>query len=450
MKILRMSRGFMEKPLQLWIIFTMYLLVASCHSKQQTISEHKPSPQEIYISEAHQVASGNDVKDAFQTIIALNKETRDNHILLNEIPAPPFKEEQRAKSFMQMMKQAGADSVWMDSIGNVLALRTGVGRKGIVVVDGHLDTVFPEGTDVVVKHRGDTLYAPGISDNARSLSMMLTLMKVLNTHQIRTASDILFVGSVGEEGEGDLRGVKYLFEQMPHISSFISIDIGGMGNITHQAAGSLRYKITFHGPGGHSWGDFGIVSPHFAMVHALSDWDIRVADYIKGVKEKTTYSVGVVGGGTSVNSIPFESWVRVDIRSEKEEHLHKMDGMLQSAIRAAVATTNAAKKKGADLQVSIDKIGDRPAGLTESTSPLVQRAMATAAYFGIKYDLRTSSTNSNLPMSLGVPAVTLGQGGKSGGIHSLDEWWLDENGDLAIQYVLLTLMAQAGYVSFSL
>lgn len=181
------------------------------------------------------------------------------------------------------------------------------------------------------------------------------------------------------------------------------------------------------------------------MSHVLSNWDNNAADYVSKVKEKTTYSVGVVGGGTSVNSIPFESWATVDMRSEKVEHLHMLNDMLQSSIERAIVMMNANKTAGKDLTVHLEKIGDRPPGLTDYSSSLVQRAIAATEYFNKKYDLRASSTNSNLPMSLDIPAITMGQGGKSGGIHSLNEWWLDEEGDKAIQHILLVLLAECGY-----
>lgn len=250
----KVSIAFLKNTTKTAWFFGVVILVFSCYRDKKNV-DNTVIISEIYTTEIANIASSKRVVSAFQSIEAMNSETCKNHIVLNEIPAPPFKEHQRAKQFMQMMKQAGADSVWMDAIGNVLVLRKGTKQEEIVVLDAHLDTVFPEGTDVMVKHKGDTLYAPGISDNARSLAMMLTLLKVLDLHDIRTTSDILFVGSVGEEGEGDLRGVKYLCENIPDITSFISIDIGEMGGITHQAIGSLRYKITFQGPGGaFSWG----------------------------------------------------------------------------------------------------------------------------------------------------------------------------------------------------
>lgn len=426
------------------LFFLGIVTLFACHERSH-INEERVVLDKVYINEIENIASKEEVQLAFAFIEKMENTTKENQILLNEIPAPPFKEEKRAEQFMKMLKQAGVDSVWMDSIGNVLALRKGTVSKGTVVLDGHLDTVFPEETDVSVKHKGDTLYAPGISDNARSLAMILTIVKALDRYDIRTAADILFVGSVGEEGEGDLRGVKYLCRQMPNITSFISIDIGDIGRITHQAAGSLRYKITFEGPGGHSWGNFGIASPHFALARSLSDWEMQAAEYVKKIEERTTYNIGVIGGGTSVNSIPFESWATIDIRSKTVEHINQLESMLRSAIDKSIKLSNIQKKSGSSLTVRLDKIGDRPAGLTDPDTHIVQRAMAATVYFGEMYNLRTASTNSNFPMSLGIPSITMGQGGKRGGVHTLDEWWVGDRNGKAVQRVLLTLLGEAGY-----
>src|SRR5690554_5892125 len=274
--------------------------------------------------------------------------------------------------------------------------------------------------------------------------MLITMLKALDTHDIRTSSDLLFVGTVGEEGEGDLRGVKYLFEDPSDIRSFISIDIGNLGVITHQAIGSLRYKVAFQGPGGHSFGDFGTVSPHFAMAGALSDWQTQANDYVDGLSDRATYSVGILGGGTSVNSIPYESWATIDTRAEKTEHLQELGDRLVASLERSVQTANQRKTKGDDLEVVVDTIGTRPPGLTPVDSPLVQRALAALEIMEQPAVLRASSTNSNIPMAYGMPAITLGQGGKGGGAHSLDEWWVDEEGDKAIKYALLVVLGEAG------
>lgn len=397
-----------------------------------------------YRDEISRLAEHPTVKEAFAAIESLNGETTRNHITLTEIPAPPFKEEVRARRFADMLEQAGADSIWIDGAGNVLALRKGSDRSKTVVIEGHLDTVFPEGTDVTVKFRGDTLFAPGVGDDTRGLAMLLTLLKSMSQTQLTTPADILFVGTVGEEGEGDLRGVKHLLAHGPQIASYLAVDGGGIGRITNQGIGSYRYRITFNGPGGHSYGAFGIVNPHFALANALSNWEKSAREFVANADAKTTYSVGVIGGGTSVNSIPYASWAIIDMRSEGAEQLDQIDKLLKDAIAESVASTNQAKAAGELLTVDIELIGNRPTGIADPGSPLVQRAMATAMHFGEKPSLSASSTNSNAPLAVGIPAVTIGRGGKGGGGHSLNEWWLDENGDQAIQYALLLLLAETG------
>lgn len=399
-----------------------------------------------YVNEIAHLAEHPQVKSTFETIVALHEETLSNHILLTEIPAPPFKEEVRAAKFAEMLRGVGADSVWIDEEGNVLALRKGTERSKTVVIEGHLDTVFPEGTDVTVKHKGDTLYAPGIADDTRALAVVITLLKAMNENDIKTKADVLFVGTVGEEGEGDLRGVKYLFERGPKIDSYIAIDGGNIGRMTNQGVGSHRYRITFKGPGGHSYGAFGIVNPHVAMAKAIAEWSEKASAYIEGVNVKTTYSASVVGGGTSVNSIPYESWILADIRSENAKELEDVDKLLQEALQNALKAVNEGKKSGDDLTLDVELIGDRPTGSASVELPLLQRAIASAMYFGHEnVSLSASSTNSNIPFSLGVPAITVGRGGVSGGGHSLTEWWLDDGkADQAIQYNLLLLLAEAG------
>ena len=396
-----------------------------------------------YLNEMNELAARHDVKRCFDTIDSLHLVTRLLHIQLNEIPAPPFHERERAKEFARLLGLSGADSVWIDSIGNVKALRKGTTGGDIVVIDAHLDTVFPEGTDVSVTQRGDTLFAPGISDNSRSLAMLLTLLKSIDQHKIRTSADLLFVGTVGEEGEGDLRGVKYLFREPSPIRAFISIDIGDLGGITHQGIGSLRYRVSFKGPGGHSFGDFGIVSPHFSLATALSTWEKAAAKYVDALADKATFSAGVIGGGTSVNSIPYESWVTLDTRAERADYLQRLGDLLQISINQSVQLANAGKKKGVDLQVEVDTIGNRPTGITSAQTPLVQRALAASERLGYPPRLRAASTNSNVPMSHGIPAITIGQGGKRGGVHTLSEWWLDEEADAAIKYALLIILSEA-------
>src|SRR5690606_36883340 len=234
------------------------------------------------------------------------------------IPAPPFKERARAEAYLGMLRDAGLRDVEMDPEGNVMGVRPGTGRGGMLAVLAHLDTVFPEGTDVRVRREGDRLFAPGVGDDTRGLAMLLTIIRAMDAATIRTRDDILFVGNVGEEGEGDLRGVKYLLQQGRYrgrITPLITVDGSDQAQIVTGALGSRRYRVRFTGPGGHSYGAFGLVSPAFAMGNAMT----RLAATPVPAYPRTTFNVGVVGGGTSVNSIPTEVFMTVDLRSESPE-----------------------------------------------------------------------------------------------------------------------------------
>ncbi|MEJ1222377.1 M20/M25/M40 family metallo-hydrolase [Sediminicola sp. 1XM1-17] len=385
------------------------------------------------------------IQQAFSIIDELEPVTHKNLVELTEIPAPPFMEHKRAERFSEMLREAGADTVWIDEVGNVLALRKGKDSNKTVALDAHLDTVFPEETDVVVKMVGDTLYAPGVGDDTRGLAMVLTVLKAMNSAKIKTTSDVLLVGTVGEEGLGDLRGVKHLFKKNePKIDSWIAIDGGELGRINNQALGSYRYKITFKGPGGHSWGAFGLANPHHAAGRAVAYFDDAARTYTAS-GPKTSYNIGRIGGGTSINSIPFESWMEVDMRSVSPTRLNEIEEILISQTNKALEDYNNMVDKGPKLTVAIEKIGDRPSGELSPELPLIQRAMAVTKAFKTEPFLTRGSTDSNIPISLGIPAVTIGRGGKAGGAHSLGEWWLnDETGPESIKLALLILVAEAG------
>ena len=401
-----------------------------------------------YMKEIDQLAKNKQIQVAFQSILAQNKRNREELIMLTEIPAPPFIEYKRAVRFALMLKEAGADSVWTDKVGNVIALRKGKKGKGRVGFDAHLDTVFPKETDVKVKIKGDTLFAPGIGDDTRGLVMVASVLRAMEVAKIETQSDILFIGSVGEEGLGDLRGVKHLFsDQSPHLDSWISIDGGDIGRISTMGLGSNRYRITFRGPGGHSWGAFGLANPQHALGSAIHYFS-KSADKFTRTGARTSYNVGRIGGGTSVNSIAFESWMEVDMRSEFPGNLSQVDSILKASVQQALQEHNAMKRIGPALTVDIVKIGDRPSGELAETLPLIQRTMAAATYFGISPKVSRGSTNSNIPISRGIPAVTIGRGGKAGNAHALNEWWYDDQESYkAIQLALLTLIGEAGIIT---
>jgi acetylornithine deacetylase/succinyl-diaminopimelate desuccinylase-like protein len=385
------------------------------------------------------------VREAFRVVEESDARTMAELVELTEIPAPPFGEERRGRRFLEMLRETGVDTAWVDAEGNVLALRRGSGDGPALALTGHLDTVFPEGTDVAVQVRGDTLYAPGISDDTRGLVTVLAVLRALNAAEIRTRGDLLLVGTVGEEGLGDLRGVKHLFRtDGPRIDAFISVDGTSPDRITHQALGSYRYRITFQGPGGHSWGAFGLANPAHALGRAVRHFDERAAPYAATAAARTSYSVGRIGGGTSVNSIPFEAWMEVDMRSESPAALDEIDAILLGAVTDGLAEENAARLRGDSLRVEVERIGTRPSGSIAEDSPLVQRAVAATRALGRLPSLGRSSTDSNIPISMGVPAVTLGGGGGGGNAHSLDEWYLNVNGPVGIQRILLVTLAQVG------
>jgi acetylornithine deacetylase/succinyl-diaminopimelate desuccinylase-like protein len=364
-------------------------------------------------------------------------------ITLTEIPAPPFKEAARAAAFLQMLRASGLSDVEADAEGNVMGVRRGTDRTMLAVL-AHLDTVFPEGTDVHVKRDGTKLRAPGVGDDTRGLALMLTLIRAMDAAHLQTPHDILFVGNVGEEGEGDLRGAKYLLlkgKYKDRIKSFISIDGGDQGNITNGALGSKRYRVTFKGPGGHSYGAFGIVSPAFAMGEAIA----KFSRITVPADPKTTFNVGVVNGGTSVNSIPTEMSMDIDMRSESPDALNKLVADFQAVVRDAVAQENATRStKEGKVEADVKLIGDRPSGQTPVNSRLVQSATAVLKSFGLTPRYGISSTDSNIPISLGIPAITIGRG-PSERSHALDEWTDVEKTSAvkAAQVALVILLAAA-------
>lgn len=368
-------------------------------------------------------------------------------IELNEIPAPPFKETERARAFAQMLRDSGMANVEIDPEGNVLALRKGVGSGPMIAVAAHLDTVFPEGTDVRVKRQGNRLIAPGIGDNTRSLAVILGIIRALDNAKVQTVGDILFVGDVGEEGAGDLRGMRYLFQKGPYrdrIRMFVSLDGAGSGHdIVTGALGSRRYHVVFRGPGGHSYGAFGLVNPAYALAKAMD----RLSKISVPVVPRTTYNVGLVGGGTSVNSIPNESWMDVDLRSELPQQLNKLSDEFMKQMRAAADEENRARSTNqGKIEVDVKVIGERPSGTTATDSTIVRLAAAAANKFGISPAYSVGSTDANIPISLGIPAITLDSGGTGGRAHALDEWIdVEKNSSVrGINLVMTTLLALSG------
>jgi acetylornithine deacetylase/succinyl-diaminopimelate desuccinylase-like protein len=367
-------------------------------------------------------------------------------IALTEIPAPPFKEQARAKAYLEMLRQQGLSDVEIDGAGNAMGVRKGTGTGPMVAVVAHLDTVFPEGTDVKVRRQGTRLAAPGIGDNTRGLALMLAVVRAMQAGSFQTTSDVLFVGNVGEEGEGDLRGVKFLLREGKYkdrIRQFIAIDGGAQSDITLGGVGSLRYRVAFKGPGGHSYGAFGLVNPAFAMGSAIA----RFSRLHVPVEPKTTFNIGVVRGGTSINSIPSEVSMDVDMRSESCGELKKLNEAFLALVKQAVDEENGARStREGKIDADPKPIGDRPCGETPLTSPLVQTTAAVVKAFGLTPGYSISSTDSNVPMNMGIPAVTIGRGGPGGRAHAPDEWTdVERKGSVeAVKVAMTVILAVAG------
>jgi acetylornithine deacetylase/succinyl-diaminopimelate desuccinylase-like protein len=347
-------------------------------------------------------------------------------IKLTEIPSPPFGEGPRAKAYLEMLKDAGLEGVEMDPEGNVMGLWRGKsgGAVPLLAVASHLDTVFPEGTDVHVKRAGTRLVAPGIGDDTRGLAFLLAMIRAMRDAKVQTSGDVLFIGNVGEEGPGDLRGVRYLFTKSPwkdRIKRFITVDGSNLDIVTNSGLGSLRYKVTFKGPGGHSWGAFGTVSPAFAMGEAIA----RLGQLKVPKSPKVSYNVGIVSGGTSVNSIPFETAMEIDMRAIDPAALKDIDAKFKQIVAAAVETENTTRSTAnGKITADIKLIGDRPSGTLSPDSPVLRQISATLGVFDKVPVWETNSTDANIPISLGIPAFAISRnsGNKGGRSHSLDEW----------------------------
>jgi len=370
------------------------------------------------------VAAGAPYKALVAQLDAEHDRIVQDIVTLVEIPAPPFKEAERAKAYRDMLVAAGLENVETDEEGNVMGLYRGTGAPGrpLIVLAAHLDTVFPEGTPVKVRREGNRLYAPGIGDDTRGLAVILAYARTMKAQKIRPKSDILFVGNVGEEGPGDLRGVRYLLTKGKYagkVKAFLSMDGTDAQRIVNGGVGSKRYRVTYRGPGGHSYGAFGLVNPMVAMSRTVTElYTIPVP-----ATPKTTYSASVTGGGTSVNSIPNEVFMEFDMRSVSPDELARVETRFIAIVGESVAAENAARStREGQIVADIKPIGDRPAGGTADDTPITRIAVAAVRAKGLKPDLGASSTDANLPMSLSIPALTIGSGGTGGRAHSLDEW----------------------------
>lgn len=384
------------------------------------------------------------VRRAFQFFESRADEITEEHVRICSIPAPPFGEAERAEYLRARFIEDGLSEAYLDDEGNCVALRRGANASPVLAVSAHLDTVFPAGTDSTVRREQGKLFAPGIADDGCGLVALVALVRALRASAIETEGSLLFVGTVGEEGEGDLRGVRHLFtrgEWAGKIDAFISFDGPGMERITHAALGSRRYRLRLRGPGGHSWGDFGAANPAHALGRAIA----LLASYPAPAEPRTTFNVGRIEGGSGINVIPREAMMDVDLRSASADELRRLDAFFRRAAREAADDENAGRRAGdPPLVLDLKLIGDRPSGETPPDSPIVRLAEEATRALGNRPRLDRSSTDSNLPISLGIPAITLGAGGASGNSHTLDEWFHPRGRDLGLKRALLVALGFVG------
>ncbi|MBL4582314.1 MAG: M20/M25/M40 family metallo-hydrolase [Gammaproteobacteria bacterium] len=386
------------------------------------------------------ISSDPRVTSALTRIEAREAEMIREQFRLTEIPAPPFKEEVRAAYYLTLMQDRGLEDAYIDSEGNAIGIRRGNGDGPTLLIAAHLDTVFPEGVDTSIELRGGRYYAPGIGDDTRGLAAMLSIIETLNNSGIQTHGDIIFAANVGEEGRGDLRGIKAIFRDHPEIDGFVSIDGVRLRRITTGGTGSRRFEFRFSGPGGHSFGAFGLASAIHAMGRAIN----KIADLETPSFPKTTFTVGTVAGGTSVNSIAADAVFALDMRSNDREQLALLEERAKAAALEAVNEENARWRNG-EISVDFVLIGDRPVGRTATEESLVQAAALAFDKLGIELQqLSISSTDSNVPMSMGIPAITIAGGGNGGGAHSPDEWFVPTNSHEGPQTSFLIILAMVG------
>lgn len=389
------------------------------------------------------IATRPRVRAALEMMRADNAWTLEQQVSICEIPAPPFGEAKRAEEFRRRLVALGLSDARIDAEGNVIARRRGAARGPTAVLSGHLDTVFPETTSVTVTRRGTLFKGPGIGDDCRGLAIVLAVARAFASAGVQTQGDILFVGTVGEEGAGNLRGVRHLFtkEMKDSIDYFISVDGTGTG-LTNLAVGSHRYRVTYEGPGGHSYGAFGMPNPSHALGRAIAG----IAELRVPREPKTTFNVGVLEGGTSVNSIPAAAAMDVDLRSESSIALDSLDAGFRAVLTRALEAEHARwPESRVRLRVRIDTIGIRPAGGQPDTARIVRVGLDAARALGFASELGSGSTDANLPMSLGIPAITIDGGGSGRGAHSLAEEYDDgDRGWLGPQWAGLLVLGLVG------
>lgn len=394
-----------------------------------------PSPDSIDVLVAHER-----VRAARHHIERSDERTLARQAALSAIPAPTGAEAARGAHVADLFREAGLGDVAVDEVGNVTGWMGETRREPPVVLSAHLDTVFGAGLDVSVSRRGARLAGPGISDNARGLAALVTVAEALVRARVATIRPVRFTATVGEEGDGNLRGVRHLFDRDTRPHAFIALDGAGMERIVHRALGARRYRATYRGPGGHSWAAFGVANPANAVGRAVA----LIAELPAQHSPRSTSAIVRLGGGTGLNSIPQDAWVDLDLRSEDPRALDDLDRTVHGMLTRALAEENGRRTAGTPLlHLDVRRVGDRPSGHTPRAHPLVQTAIAATRALGRSHELACASTDANLPIALGVPAIALGAGGHAGDAHLPTEWYENVDGPLGVVRALLVTAAMA-------
>ena len=408
--------------------------------------------------EIARLAALPEIRAAFAWLRAEEAQFAAWQLEMARIPAPPFGEKARSEWFQERFRTLGLQEVCIDEVGNVFGIRHELDRqiakqppaKQYSVLSAHIDTVFPAGTPLNVRQQGNRLYGPGVSDNGAGAAALLAVAAALGTAKVALATPIVFIGNVGEEGEGDLRGMRHIFSQSRWKDSIrysLILDGAGSDTIVAEALGSRRFEIIVRGPGGHSWSDFGMPNPILVLargIHSFSQTSLPSSP-------KTTFNVGVIRGGTSVNSIPESASMRVDIRSTSMAEMERLEASLRFAIERAVEEESRAserrtssQKRSSGLSYEIVPIGNRPAGELDGNARILKVIRAVDAHLGNAAQIQRASTDANIPLSLGREAIAIGGGGVGGGAHTLQEWFDCSGRELGLKRILLTLLALAG------
>jgi len=402
------------------------------------------TPSLTAASEIQTVGNQPAVQRALELLRQESNWILQQQIRITSIPAPPFNEEERSLYLSEQFAAVGLQNVRRDAIGNVLGEWPGLDPEHLVILSAHMDTVFPPGMDIEVRREGDRWIGPGVADNGAGLAAVLVLARAFKECGLRTRATLLFVANVGEEGEGDLRGMRALFSDAAlrrRVRAVIAVDGSTAERLTTMALGSKRFHIVVRGPGGHSWADFGLPNPVQALARAIT----RLTSVHIPAQPRTVLNIGEIQGGTSVNAIPYEATMKVDIRSEMESEIERLEEALRMAVSEGVAEENAwARAKGVNLSVAISSIGHRPGGELSPRARILDVFRAVDAHLSIKTSIQRSSTDANIPISLGIEAVAVGGGGRSGASHSLREWYDPTDRDLALKRIFLALALLAG------